>query len=92
MWLAIGLVLGAAIISLVTWLRNHKLKLAWYEWVLGILGLSLLLFAIANYYTSFSENEPTAARNYLLIFGLPALIIVLITFLLSWKRLHRKLA
>ncbi len=86
MWFIIALVLGAALVALVMWLRNRNISLAWYEWLIGLLGLALLLFTIQNLVGSLTELEPTAAYMFLLATGLPALILLAITWQLVSRR------
>lgn len=82
LWLIIGLVLGAAIF----WLITSDVKLTWYEWVLGVLGVTLILFAIQNYDASQIENEARAAGYMLVLFGLPGLILAAVAGVLSFMR------
>ncbi len=82
-WLIVGLVLGAAIFWLAT---SGKVKLTWYEWVLGVLGIILILFAIQNYSASQVELEAKAAGLLLLIFGLPGLILAAVAGVLAFLR------
>ena len=82
-WLIAGLVLGAAIFWLAT---ASKVKLTWYEWVLGVLGIILILFAIQNYSASQVELESKAAGLLLLIFGLPGLIFAVLAGVLAFLR------
>jgi len=86
MWLIIGLVAGAAILGLVQWMRSKNISLTWYEWLIGIVGLALLLFTIQNFFGSFAELEPTAAWMFLLITGLPSLIFLAV----SWQLIARR--
>ena len=86
MWLIIGLVAGAAILGLVQWMRSKNVSLTWYEWLIGIVGVALLLFTIQNFFGSFTELEPTAAWMFLLITGLPALILLAISWQLAARR------
>ena len=86
MWLIIGLVAGAAILGLVQWMRSKNISLTWYEWLIGIIGLALLLFTIQNFFGSFAELEPTAAWMFLLITGLPALILLAVSWQLAARR------
>ena len=88
MWLIIGLVVGAVLLALVAWLRSRDIKVTWYEWLIGVIGLLLLLFTIQNFAGSFIELEPTAAYMFLLVTGLPALILLVIAWQLAWRR-HR---
>jgi len=86
MWLIIGLVAGAAILGLVQWMRSKNVSLTWYEWLIGIVGLALLLFTIQNFFGSFAELEPTAAWMFLLVTGLPSLIFLAV----SWQLIARR--
>jgi len=76
MWLIIGLLLGALILGLVTWLRGKDISLTWYEWLIGAIGTLLLLLTIQNVVGSYAELEPGAATMFLLFLGLPALILL----------------
>ena len=89
MWFLIGLVSGAAITALIFWLRSQRISVTWYEWLTGILGLALMLFAIQNFSASLAEFEPAVARRFLLVFGLPAILLLAIASLLPWLRHHR---
>ncbi|MBA7468401.1 hypothetical protein ES707_03650 [subsurface metagenome] len=88
MWFIIGLVAGATLLALVPWLRSRDIKVTWYEWLIGVIGLALLLFTIQNFVGSFAELEPTAAWMFLLVTGLPALILLTVAWQLAWRR-HR---
>ena len=61
MWLIIGLVIGAALVTLALWLRGRRIVVKWYEWLIGAIGLLLLLFTIQNFVASFAEYEEYAA-------------------------------
>ncbi len=86
MWLIIGLLAGAAVLALVMWMRNSNIALKWYDWVIGIIGLLLLLFTIQNYLGSQVELEPAAANLFLLVTGLPAIILLAV----SWQLIARR--
>ncbi len=86
MWLIIGLVAGAAILALVMWMRNKGISMTWYEWLIGVIGLILLMFTIQNFVGSQAELESTAANMFLLITGLPALILLAIAWQLVARR------
>jgi len=88
MWFIIGIVLGAALLALVAWLRGRDIKVTWYEWLIGVVGLLLLIFTIQNFAGSFIELEPTAAWMFLLVTGLPALILLAVAWQLARRR-HR---
>jgi len=82
-WLIVGLVLGAVIFWVAT---GGFVKLTWYEWVLGILGIILILFAIQNFGASQVAHEPKAGNLLLLIFGLPGLIFAAVAGVLVFLR------
>jgi len=84
-----GLALGTGLIFLIIWLRSRGVNLAWYELLTGLLGIALLLFAYQNYQASVAEFEPTAPGMFLLVFGLPGLILLLLSVFLVWFRNFR---
>jgi uncharacterized membrane protein len=89
MWFLAGLIIGAGLITLALWLRGMKISVRWYEWLIGILGLLLMLFTIQNFSASFAEYEEYAAWTFLWVFGLPSITLLAIACLLPWRR-HRK--
>jgi uncharacterized membrane protein YeaQ/YmgE (transglycosylase-associated protein family) len=86
MWLIIGLIAGAAILGLVVWMRSKGVVVKWYEGLIGALGLVLLLFTIQNFAGSLAELESTAANMFLLVTGLPAIILLAV----SWRLVARR--
>jgi uncharacterized membrane protein YeaQ/YmgE (transglycosylase-associated protein family) len=90
MWLVIGLVIGALLIWMVSAMKAKGMAFKWYEWVIGIIGLALLLFTVQNFFGSQAELEPKAANMFLLVTGLPALILLAITWQLVIR--HKKAA
>ncbi len=86
MWLIIGLIAGAAVLGLVLWMQSKDVAVKWYEWLIGALGLMLLLFTIQNFAGSLAELESTAANMFLLVSGLPAIILLAV----SWQLVARR--
>lgn len=86
MWLIIGIIIGTGLLALAFWLHNQKVKVKWYEWLIGCLGLLLLLFTIQNFTASFAEHEPHAAWTFLWLFGIPAVLMLALACLLPWLR------
>jgi protein-S-isoprenylcysteine O-methyltransferase Ste14 len=86
MWLIIGLVIGAALLALVMQMRNKNFSIKWYEWLIGIVGMLLLLFTIQNSFALITEVQPTAAWMIWLIVGLPGLILLAVAWQLSVRR------
>jgi hypothetical protein len=86
MWFLIGLILGALLLGLATWMRRKNISLTWYEWLIGIVGLVLLVFTIQNFVGSIAELESSAAWMFLLVVGLPALILLAVAWQLAARR------
>ena len=85
MWLAIGIIVGALLIWMGIALSQQKRPLSWYEWVIGLIGVALLLFTIQNYFGSLNELQQKAANMFLLVTGLPSIILLLVAWQL-WAR------
>ena len=85
MWLVIGLIVGAGLLWLVSWMKGKNMAFKWYEWLLGVIGLALLLFTIQNFFGSQAELEPKAASMFLLVTGLPAVIFLVLTGVLATR-------
>ena len=90
MWLVIGLIVGALLIWLVSFMKSKGMAFKWYEWIIGLIGLALLLFTVQNFFGSQAELEPKAANMFLLVTGLPSLILLAITWQLVIR--HKKVA
>jgi len=90
MWFFAGILLAAILILLVLWLRSHKIAITWYEWTIAALGLALLLIALQNYFASSAGYEPIAPGMFLLIFGLPGILLFAIAAVLVSLRQLRK--
>ena len=86
MWIFVGLLIGVGLLLLGFWLRSRKIVIAWYVWLLAVVGLALLLFSIQNYLASTAGNEPTAPGMFLLVFGLPGIVLLALAFFLVWWR------
>ncbi len=86
MWLIIGLILGAAFLGLMMGLRTKKISLTWYEWLIGAIGVLMLLFTVQNYFGSLAEVEPKAASLFLLVTGLPSLVLLAVAWQLAVRR------
>ncbi|MEE8205003.1 MAG: dehalogenase [Dehalococcoidales bacterium] len=86
MWFLIALALGIGITSLVVFMRNRDIKVTWYEWLIGVIGFVLLLFTIQNAVTATIELESTASWMFLLILGLPAIVLLVV----AWQLIARR--
>ena len=88
MWLILGLLLGAGFY----WLATQKnFKVTWYDWVLVVLGVIMILFGFQNYAASLVELEPRAANIFLWGFVIPGAILIAIAAFLMWRQ-GRKLS
>ncbi len=88
MWLAIALVVGFGIAFLFTWMRSKGFTMRWYEWLIGVLGLLLVLFAAQNFFAVNDEFNQTAANNFLMFVGIPGIILMVLAWQLSVR--HKK--
>ena len=86
MWFIIGLILGAGLLALVLLLRTRKIAVKWYEWLIGAIGLILLLFTIQNFTGSLAEHEKFAAWTFLWLSGVPSIILIGVSLFLPWRR------
>ncbi|KSV18954.1 MAG: dehalogenase [Dehalococcoides mccartyi] len=86
MWFFIGIVVGALILGLIWFLQKNHLRLTWYEWLIGIVGFGLVLFTLQNFVSSFVEIESKAAYMFLLVTGVPALVLLALTWQLALRR------
>ena len=48
LWGLIGFLLGAGILGLIIWTRAKNIAIKWYEWLIGGIGLLLLLYSLQN--------------------------------------------
>lgn len=76
LWVLIFLALGVGLTLLVVWLRGRQISVSWWEWLLGALGMLLLLTAVQNFVTAFAELESDAAWLMLALFGFPAIVML----------------
>jgi len=79
----VGIIAGFVVI---TWLLVTKVSLKWYEWLIGIAGWLLAILALQNWLASFLEAEPRAGWILLLLFGIPAAILLGIAWYLPRRR------
>ena len=83
MWFLAALILGAVIGGLILWMRSRNMSLTWYEWVIGVIGLLMVLFGVQNYFGSVAEVEISAAPMYLLVIALPGLVLLVVAGFLA---------
>lgn len=86
MWGVIFAALAVGITLFIQWSRRRGIRIAWYDWLMGLLGLALFLFTVQNFVGSFLESEPQAGWMFLLFPGLPSLMLIGIAALAIWRR------
>jgi len=87
MWFIFAIVVGAALLGGGWFLYSKGITLKWYEWLIGVIGILLLIFAIQNAVGGFAEFEKTAGQIFLFAFGGAALIIIAVAVFLAWRRI-----
>jgi uncharacterized membrane protein len=85
-FILIGVAVTASLFGVISWLRKRNIKASWYEWLIGIAGLALLLLAIQHLFGAMTELFPFAAWVGFAIIGVPALILLLV----AWQLVARK--
>lgn len=90
MTFVIGLVVGAALLGLVLWLKHKGIAVRWYEWLLAALGFVILVWTIHDFFGSMAEYNEAAARIFLWMLGTPTAILIGLAVFLPWWRHFRK--
>jgi heme/copper-type cytochrome/quinol oxidase subunit 4 len=90
MWFWIGIIVGAALTALVVWLRNRNIKLAWYEYLLGVLAIAFGAAAVQHYFGSMAEYEYKSAWMGALVFGVICIVLAAVDWQLVIR--HKKTA
>ncbi|KSV17252.1 dehalogenase [Dehalococcoides mccartyi] len=85
-FVVIGALIAVGLYALTGWLRSHNIKVTWYEWLIGMIGLILLLVAVQHYFGASAELFSFAAWMGLAIIGVPALILLVIAWQLVARR------
>jgi phosphatidylglycerophosphate synthase len=91
-WFLFGLVLGACLLALLRWKNVKKIGMTWYEWIMGIASLILILLVIQNFVGSVAEEETRAAWMGVLFLGIPAVILGVLAVRLPLQRQLRSKA
>jgi len=85
----LGLVVGAALLGLAQWLQRKGIAVRWYEWLLAALGFVMLVWTVNDYFGSIAEHNEAAARVFLWLLGIPAVVLLGLAVFLPWWRIHR---
>jgi uncharacterized membrane protein len=90
MWWFISLISLLGLAVLFMWLNQQKIRATWYDALPAAIGMLLLNFSLHNIIDFRSEREIIAARNILLILGLPGIFLIVLSALLVWWRWYRQ--
>ena len=86
LWFILGLFVAVGLTVLVMWLRNRGIAVTWYQWLIGAVGLLLVIGAIQHYLGTLSEGYTTPGLMGVLVFGLPGLILLAVAWQLTIRR------
>ena len=85
MWVII-FILGGIVAALVMALRAKGVSVKWYEYLIGALALGLGVGAVQHAISASAVGYGTSAMLGGLVFGLPALILLAVSWQLVWRR------
>jgi hypothetical protein len=90
MWFLVGMLLGASTLALALWLRGRNIVVKWYEWLIAAVALLSLLFGLQNFWATRAEHWNSGTPlTFLLVFGLPGLVLMVVSILLVCWRYYR---
>ncbi len=82
LWLIIGVILGLLAAFVFVQSRAGKLRVRWYQLVLGVVAAVFILLAIQNYFALQDELEPKLATFTMMAFGLPGVVSAALIWLI----------
>lgn len=91
-WFIFGMIIGAGILTVVLTVRARKIRVRWYEWLMGAVALILALLILQNFLASYTEHEPRAAWMGLLFMGIPCAVLGILAMRLPLQRRSRSRA
>lgn len=83
-WLVVGVVLGIGLYHVASRSLSGRLRVRWYQWLLGLLAVAMFLLALQNYLALQDEFEPTLAIFSLLAFGLAGVLSTALLWAIPW--------
>ncbi|MGE4271750.1 MAG: hypothetical protein AB7E31_02605 [Desulfitobacterium sp.] len=92
LWLFLGIVIGFGLGVVLTQVRAGRFDVKWYQWVLAIIAVFMLLLTIENYLGLKMEIESNAANFVLLAMGLPAVVLAALIWIIPMVAKKRKSA
>ena len=88
LWMAVAFVLGVGLTALWFWAKNTNFSIKWWEWTLGLLGIITLSFTIQNIMGSAFEEVESTNGAFLLVLGIPGLLLLVIPWQTAWRRIR----
>ena len=85
-WSAVFVLIAIGLLLFFQWVRRHNIPIKWYDLLIGAIGLVVLVFTMQNFVTSFMEGIPTAAWWFLLMLGVPSVVLIGVAVLQIWRR------
>ena len=86
LWTLFTIILTVAVALLIFYVVHNKISVRWWEWLIGGVGLVLFVFALQNFFGAFAEDESHAAWTFLWTLGIPALVLIVLPFILVSNR------
>lgn len=80
LWLILGIITGLVLAYVIA----GRVQVLWYQWVLAAAAVALMLLTIQNYLALLDEQEPAAAALMWVLFGLPAIILAALIWVIPW--------
>ena len=87
LWMAASFFFGVGSTSLWFWLRKNNIQVKWFEWLIGAIGVFLLVFMMQNITAAGFEEVTGTIPMFLLVFGVPGLILIA----LAWRLVSRRI-
>ncbi len=88
LWFVIGLLLGVLLLLLVGCVRQKRIRIAWYQWVLGVIGVAILLLMLQNI-LGFRQELESAAQTFTIVsMGIPGVLVLAVAIFLP-KVFHK---
>ncbi|AHB12872.1 MULTISPECIES: hypothetical protein [Dehalococcoides] len=85
-WPIVMVTLTILVGALLMWGKNKGLAFKLYEWLLFIAGMALFIFTLENIQGSFQENVPKAALMFVLVTGIPSIILLAVPAIGTFRR------
>lgn len=89
MFYLLGILTALGVYIMIYYTKKYILK--WFSWLLGVSAIIFSLFTIAWSWSSILEKEPQAAGMGLIVFGIPALILLFVTRRMVFKSEEKKI-